>query len=620
MLAVPLVSAVSAVPACGAISAVGVAHKRNQSLQEQGATAQSHVDGSPDKLDFRLSAPVVRPEGIEVAVSSRDTCPRDTLQRVSYRADSSDSFRLVESISPVGGTDNIWAGAGVDLAIGSLVLGSVWANSRVNRSMTPARYASQRDLTLAVTGGVLALDLAAFGFASSRYRQTKRRTIPERVGCSDWSSGSIQASLAELGLSGAPMSPGAQGLANQSTVSSSLVQLSAPELGSWWMLQALPHPEPTTTVSLTVRADDARYAPPFKWTQVTRRWPPPVPAGIALSKMLDTQAVYAELPGWACRALAQGDTAQKVAQKRLPIHTSQWVVATESVCPQESRTLQAALCARADQELGALAAFQDSQSMPSFLTTISPYIAQCDRADSVARHVHSSAAALQKRVAAATECRASDGATYGARQVKASWSDLRTVRSAYADALSPSWHQAEQKLHDTAMARSIAARVKSPQCGTRDDWQEMILLAVDRGQASGSSSTLSRVKSDTRPTVDAAIKLELADDSVSRAERLIERFEPIYGTSWSASRQRQVAATERRLAAEARKAEREDAARRRREASRSSGGTSRATAQKVRACQACGGNWIVQQGICFFDFNMSVAAKRRGLKCYQSMK
>ena len=67
---------------CGTVSAVGVAHYRNRSLEEQGASRLSFVDEAADAQDFRLADPVVSPSGIEVAVDTRDTCARSTLQSV----------------------------------------------------------------------------------------------------------------------------------------------------------------------------------------------------------------------------------------------------------------------------------------------------------------------------------------------------------------------------------------------------------------------------------------------------------------------------------------------------------------------------------------------------------
>ena len=226
---------------------VGVAHHRNRSLEEQGASRLSFVDEAADAQDFRLADPVVSPSGIEVAVHTRDTCARSTLQSVQYRATDSSSFDFIDSLSPYKGPENAWAGTGVDAALGAVVLGTVWANTSI--AARRRRNTSPSATPPLPSQGVLAIDLAAIGFASSRYNQTTKRTIPERTACSDWRDGAIQSSRASVEVA----SKAAVEAVSNSAVET--VRIDAGALGRWWLLNSLPQlpaQQPHTSMRMTV--------------------------------------------------------------------------------------------------------------------------------------------------------------------------------------------------------------------------------------------------------------------------------------------------------------------------------------------------------------------------------
>ena len=325
---------------CGTVSALGVARHRNQSLQEQDANNLSHADAAPDKMDFRLADPEVGPSGIEVAVYARDTCARMTDQVVSYRARNSDSIDFVESFSPLDSTGNAWAGTGIDLALGGLALGTVWANSRLNRSLTPAQYASQRSTTLAITGGVIAVDLAAIGFAETRFKQTKKRTISERVACSDWGEHDIASSSASI------MVGTREALGDVSRNPVKTVRLDAKELGTWWLLHSLPRLSSSQTVTLQVTADDDRYAPPFAWITPQEQWPPRVPDMLTLRKVLPPDDINRTASRWACVALEDPATQADVVDTRTAADTTRWIASTRQTCPARSLELQRTFCTK----------------------------------------------------------------------------------------------------------------------------------------------------------------------------------------------------------------------------------------------------------------------------------
>lgn len=591
---------------CGTVSAVGVAHHRNRSLEEQGASRLSFVDEAADAQDFRLADPVVSPSGIEVAVHTRDTCARSTLQSVQYRATDSSSFDFIDSLSPYKGPENAWAGTGVDAALGAVVLGTVWANSRLNRSLTPAQYVTQRNTTIAITGGVLAIDLAAIGFASSRYNQTAKRTIPERTACSDWRDGAIQSSRASVEVA----SKAAVEAVSNSAVET--VRIDAGALGRWWLLNSLPQLPAQQAVTLHIHADDGRYAAPYEWTAPQARWPPQVPKRLTLTKALAPDDINAAASGWACVALEDANTQATVVDQRVAADTARWIASTGQTCPARSLELQRTFCTKARSDVAALPLFTSPDEMPSVQRTIAPYIEMCDLTGEVTAHVERSVDRLQATAVAATRCQGGEDPGFPA--VQAAWSAASAVRGHYQTVLPSEWLERQLVAHQATMGRALAARVKSRSCGTKDDWQQVSLIALRQAEKSGSTSALSRVKSDTRPSADGAVRAMIADEYLSSARSIIDDFTPWYGASWAAARTRQVDAVQRRLDAEA---EREAAAARRASSrrSRSSGTSSKA----VQACNYCGGTWL-KEGVCWFDWNLSAFEKKIRRACYMKNK